>query len=70
MYYIFDRISSKIIQCKVYLVSNLRAGLNTRFIKKKSPKMAIFELWLGWQDSNLRMSAPKADALPLGDTPI
>ena len=25
--------------------------------------------WLGWQDSNLRMSAPKADALPLGDTP-
>lgn len=27
-------------------------------------------MWLGWQDSNLRMSAPKADALPLGDTPI
>ena len=32
--------------------------------------MAISELWLGWQDSNLRMSAPKADALPLGDTPL
>ena len=27
-------------------------------------------MWLGWLDSNQRMSAPKADALPLGDTPI
>ena len=26
-------------------------------------------MWLGWLDSNQRMSAPKADALPLGDTP-
>ncbi len=26
--------------------------------------------WLGWEDSNLRMRAPKARALPLGDTPI
>jgi hypothetical protein len=26
-------------------------------------------LWLGWQDSNLRMPASKAGALPLGDTP-
>ncbi len=25
---------------------------------------------LGRQDSNLRMSAPKADALPLGDAPL
>lgn len=25
--------------------------------------------WLGRKDSNLRMSAPKADALPLGDSP-
>ena len=25
--------------------------------------------WLGRQDSNLRVSAPKADALPLGDSP-
>lgn len=24
---------------------------------------------LGWKDSNLRMSVPKTDALPLGDTP-
>ena len=27
-------------------------------------------MWLEWLDSNQRMSAPKADALPLGDTPI
>ena len=26
--------------------------------------------WLGWRDSNPRMSAPKTDALPLGDSPI
>ena len=25
--------------------------------------------WLGWQGSNLRMSVPKTDALPLGYTP-
>ena len=25
--------------------------------------------WLGWRDSNPRMSAPKTDALPLGHTP-
>lgn len=28
------------------------------------------KIWLGWQDSNLRMAASKAAALPLGDTPI
>src|SRR3546814_19557936 len=27
------------------------------------------EWWLGRQDSNLRMAAPKAAALPLGDAP-
>ena len=25
--------------------------------------------WLGWQDSNLRMSESKSDALPLGYSP-
>ena len=29
----------------------------------------IARKWLGWQDSNLRMAASKAAALPLGDTP-
>ena len=27
-------------------------------------------IWLGWQDSNLRMPESKSGALPLGDTPI
>ena len=26
--------------------------------------------WLGREDSNLRMAAPKAAALPLGDSPV
>ncbi len=30
----------------------------------------LFVFLLGRQDSNLRMSAPKADALPLGDAPL
>ncbi len=25
--------------------------------------------WLGWEDSNLRMRAPKTRVLPLDDTP-
>ena len=37
--------------------------------KKTLHKGELF-YWLGWLDSNQRMSAPKADALPLGDTPI
>lgn len=32
--------------------------------------LAVNKSWLGWQDSNLRMAASKAAALPLGDTPI
>ncbi len=37
-----------------------RAGL----VKDKRP------IWLGWRDSNPRMAAPEAAALPLGDTPM
>ncbi len=28
------------------------------------------KIWLGWQDSNLRMTGSKPVALPLGDIPI
>src|ERR1700704_438859 len=28
------------------------------------------DYWLGREDSNLRMAAPKAAALPLGDSPV
>ena len=30
----------------------------------------LCSIWLGRRDSNPRMSAPKADALPLGDIPL
>src|SRR4051812_42221970 len=34
------------------------------------PSVSYFSNWLGRKDSNLRMAAPKAAALPLGDAPI
>ena len=42
------------------------------FYKKKKPckNKVLSKFWLGRLDSNQRMSAPKADALPLGDAPI
>ena len=41
------------------------------FYKKKKPckNKVLSKSWLGRLDSNQRMSAPKADALPLGDAP-
>ena len=42
------------------------------FVVKKTtcrPRAGKYE-WLGWEDSNLRIQAPKARALPLGDTPV
>jgi hypothetical protein len=37
---------------------------------KKLLQEELFYLELGCKDSNLGMSGPKPDALPLGDTPI
>ena len=34
-----------------------------------TPTSGIFNSWLGWQDSNLRVIESKSIALPLGDTP-
>ena len=33
-------------------------------------KNVLYSVWLGRQDSNLRMLGPKPSALPLGDGPI
>ena len=46
-------------------------AVKMRFItQKKSLNIKDLSLlWLGRLDSNQRMSAPKADALPLGDAP-
>lgn len=41
-----------------------------RFLQSALRCYISFWIWLGWQDSNLRMAASKAAALPLGDTPI
>lgn len=30
----------------------------------------VYSIWLGRQDSNLRMLVPKTSALPLGDAPL
>ncbi len=35
-----------------------------------SPRVKPVTRWLGREGSNLRMSVPKTDALPLGDAPI
>lgn len=37
--------------------------------EEKELNMSLRSIWLGRRDSNPRMSAPKADALPLGDAP-
>ena len=37
--------------------------------QEKRPAEAGRFSWLGMRDSNPRMSAPKADALPLGESP-
>ena len=37
--------------------------------EKRRPNGRHFS-WLGMRDSNPRMSAPKADALPLGESPV
>ena len=35
----------------------------------KKTKYVFLNVWLGWQDLNLRMRESKSRALPLGDTP-
>ena len=38
-------------------------------IKRKNLKIEIRSTWLGWRDSNPRITGPKPGALPLGHTP-
>ena len=41
------------------------------FVDRRSIHLSYtrVESWLGWKDSNLRMTGSKPVALPLGDTP-
>lgn len=44
---------------------------NNRKIKTEiTDENIIKQIWLGRQDSNLRMLVPKTSALPLGDDPL
>ena len=36
----------------------------------KNPKAMLSDFWLGWRDSNPRMTESESVALPLGDTPL
>lgn len=47
-----------------------RTNISACKIKKKSLFLATYLFWLGWLDSNQRMTVSKTVALPLGDSPI
>lgn len=49
--------------------TNKKAPDNRGNNEEKELEMLLRSIWLGRQDSNLRMSAPKTDALPLGHAP-
>ncbi len=57
------------------ICSNFRVVGGTVYISVRSPFDIMLDRrgrsdWLGREDSNLRMAAPKAAALPLGDSPV
>jgi hypothetical protein len=57
------------------MFSNLRLNGQELHYSLKKPFDVMVNLkdcpnWLGWKDSNLRMTGSKPVALPLGDTPI
>ena len=57
-------------QNELFLKHLTRTALSAWFIKKKGRFLVLYTIWLGWLDSNQRMTIPKTVALPLGDTPI
>ena len=56
--------------CSEILLDGKNVDISIRKPILALAKIGSSPVWLGWQDSNLRMSIPKTDALPLGDTPI
>ena len=50
--------------------TNKKAPDNRGNNEEKELEMLLRSIWLGWQDSNLRMLVPKTSALPLGDIPL
>jgi hypothetical protein len=58
----------KIPRCG-FALQNGGSQVETHSHRKRESDDSLF-LWLGMRDSNPRMSAPKADALPLGESPV
>ena len=56
--------------CSEILLDGKNVDISIRKPILALAKIGSCQVWLGWLDSNQRMSAPKADALPLGDTPL
>lgn len=44
--------------------------MNLKCLVDEDELLTDSKIWLGWQDSNLRMTGSKPVALPLGDIPI
>lgn len=56
--------------CSEILLDGKNVDISIRKPILALAKIGSCQVWLGWQDSNLRMPVPKTGALPLGDTPI
>ena len=50
--------------------TNKKAPDNRGNNEEKELEISLRSIWLGRRDSNPRMPAPKAGALPLGDAPV
>ena len=50
--------------------TNKKAPDNRGNNEEKELEMLLRSIWLGRQDSNLRMPVPKTGALPLGHAPL
>ncbi len=58
-----------------FLYSNLTLDAGKLLVELKEPFHSMAQIknrpeWLGWKDSNLRITGPKPVALPLGYTPV
>lgn len=56
--------------CSEILLDGKNVDISIRKPILALAKIGSCQVWLGWLDSNQRMTIPKTVALPLGDTPI
>jgi len=53
----------------IYSIASLTEKVNLFLQKKLQQNQQVIKKWLGWMDSNHRMTGSKPVALPLGYTP-